>query len=298
MRSITGRVLETLQTCLLDPPDLITDEPPAVHVATQLSQRVGRDRLAFGRAQAFKAFDGRLQLGIESTDAEPAQRRLHAVDDPTLLSHEALALAVGPLGIFIPDSLDRNHLAVITFAAQPAEKGAFEQLGVEAVGLGAPVLTRYGDARCVNDVDLDVAHPEPARQPEAITAGLESDSNAFDPVSCLLRFLSPSMQQLQQCTLVDPELLQRLALDARHDAGDEPALQTHLYDGDQCAVRFERGEGSAQIVQLLHGALHRFTSASMDAISSPPSHSISPEASRTPAARARGTVQPRQASEN
>ena len=34
-------------------------------------------------------------------------------------------------------------------------------------------------------------------------------------------------------------------------------------------------EGSAQIVQLLHGALHRFTSATMDAISSPSPHIIS-----------------------
>jgi hypothetical protein len=32
---------------------------------------------------------------------------------------------------------------VITFAAQPTEKGAFEQLSVETVGLGAPVFTRY-----------------------------------------------------------------------------------------------------------------------------------------------------------
>jgi hypothetical protein len=29
---------------------------------------------------------------------------------------------------------------VITLAPQPTEKGAFEQLGVETIGLGAPVL--------------------------------------------------------------------------------------------------------------------------------------------------------------
>jgi hypothetical protein len=29
---------------------------------------------------------------------------------------------------------------VITFAPQPAEKAAFEQLGVETISLGAPVL--------------------------------------------------------------------------------------------------------------------------------------------------------------
>ena len=70
--SITGRLLETLQASILDLPYLIIDEPPAHHVAAQLSQRVGRDRLALGRAQAFKALGGPLQLGIESADAEPA----------------------------------------------------------------------------------------------------------------------------------------------------------------------------------------------------------------------------------
>jgi hypothetical protein len=76
---------------------------------------------------------------------------------------------------------------------------------------------------------------------------------ALDPASCFLRFLSPSMQQPQQCALVDRELFQRLALDARHDTGNEPARQAHLNDRNQRAVRFEGGEGSAQIVQLLHG---------------------------------------------
>src|SRR6202022_4895834 len=56
-----------------------------------------------------------------------------------------------------------------------------------------------------------------------------------------------------QYTLVDRELLQRLALNARHDAGNEPARQAHLDDGDQRAVRFEGGEASAQVIQLLHG---------------------------------------------
>jgi hypothetical protein len=46
--------------------------------------------------------------------------------------------------------------------------------------------------------------------------------------------------------------------------------------GYQRAVRIEGARGSAQIVQLLHGALHRFTSATMDAISSPPGPIASP----------------------
>src|SRR6202795_239570 len=252
---------------VLDLPYLITDKPPAHHVATQLSQGVGRDRLARGGAQAVKAFGGLLQLGIEAADAEPDQRCFHSVDDPTLLSDEALVLSVGPLGIFVLGCRDRHHLAVITLAAQPAEKRAFEQLGVEPIGLGASMFARHRHARCVNDVGLNVACTEPARQPEAVTAGLESDSDAFDPMPCLRRFLSPSMQQHQQCALVYRELLQWLALDARHDAGDEPARQAQFDNGDQRAVRIERARGSAQIIQLLHGALHRFISATMDAIS-------------------------------
>src|ERR1700676_2319038 len=233
--SIIRRLLETIQACLLDLADLITDQPTTIHVATQLSHRVGRYWLVLGHAQIFKSPGGLLQLGIEAADAESDQGCFHSVDNPSLLSDETLALAVGPLGIFVLGRRDRHHLAVITFAAQPAEKGAFEQLGVEPVGLGTPVLARYGYARCMNDMDLDVASPEAARQPEAVTASLESDSDPFDHVSCLLGFLSPSMQQLQQYTLVDRELLQRLALNARHDAGNEPARQAHLDDGDQRA---------------------------------------------------------------
>jgi hypothetical protein len=55
--------------------------------------------------------------------------------------------------------------------------------GRSAVGLGAPVLAQYGYARCMDDMGLDVARPEPARQPEAVTADLESQRDAFDPVS-------------------------------------------------------------------------------------------------------------------
>src|SRR6516165_10656428 len=68
---------------------------------------------------------------IEAADAEPNQRSLHSVVDPTSLSNEAVMLAVGPLGIIVLHCRDLDHLAVITLAAQPAKKGAFEQLGVE-----------------------------------------------------------------------------------------------------------------------------------------------------------------------
>jgi hypothetical protein len=67
--SIIRRLLETIQACLLDLADLITDQPTTIHVATQLSHRVGRYWLVLGRAQIFKSPGGLLQLGIASTVA-------------------------------------------------------------------------------------------------------------------------------------------------------------------------------------------------------------------------------------
>src|ERR1700722_10146950 len=69
------------------------------------------------------------------------------LNDPILPSDEALTLAVGPLGIFVLGCRDRHHLAVITLAPQPAEKGAFEQLGVETVSLCSPMLARHRPTR-------------------------------------------------------------------------------------------------------------------------------------------------------
>jgi hypothetical protein len=57
-----------------------------------------------------------------------------------------LALTVRSPASSSLDCWDRDHPAVITFAPQPAEKAAFEQLGVETSGLGAPLLTRYRNA--------------------------------------------------------------------------------------------------------------------------------------------------------
>jgi hypothetical protein len=59
------------------------------------------------------------------------------------------------------------------------------------------MLARHRYTRGVNDVGLNAARLEPACQPEAVTAGLEGNDNAFDPASCFLRFLPPSMQQSQ-----------------------------------------------------------------------------------------------------
>jgi len=58
----------------------------------------------------------------------------------------------------------------------------------------------------VNDMRLDAARSEPPRQPEAVPAGLEGNSDTFDLVPGLLRLVSPSVEQFQQSDLARLEL--------------------------------------------------------------------------------------------
>ena len=154
---------------------------------------------------------------------------------------------------------------MITFAAQPTEKGAFEQLSVETVGLGAPVFTRYRYARCVDNVGLDAACPEPARQPETIPAGLEGNCSAFDLASCFLSFLTPAIEKLQQCALVDRGFFNGW----RSTPGTMPATSQldKLISITAISVLscFRTIRDWLRSFGVCIGGLHRFTSATMDA---------------------------------
>jgi hypothetical protein len=139
---------------------------------------------------------------------------------------------------------------VARLAPQPAEEGALEQLGVEPVGLGPAVLAGDGDARGVDHVGLDASGPQPARQPEAVAAGLVGDRDARDRLARLGRLVPPASEQPQQSLLVRLELLQRLPPEARDDPGDQPAGLAHLDDRHQRAVLLQRNEGPAQVIRL------------------------------------------------
>ena len=79
MRLGVGGPLQSPEALLFDAPDLVADEPPALHVSLELSQSVGRDRLALGRAQRLKPLLRTLQLRIKAADPQPDQSR---GDDP------------------------------------------------------------------------------------------------------------------------------------------------------------------------------------------------------------------------
>ncbi|HEV2176140.1 MAG TPA: hypothetical protein VGW33_02910, partial [Terriglobia bacterium] len=58
--------------------------------------------------------------------------RLHAVDDPRALPHQAFTLTARTLGILVWERRDRDHPAVPSLTAQPAQEHAHQHRGVIA----------------------------------------------------------------------------------------------------------------------------------------------------------------------
>src|SRR5262245_35447792 len=122
---------------------------------------------------------GLAQARLKAADAKTREDRLDLVHDPRLLGDQVPALAVWPSCVLLLDRRDRHHAAMAPLAAQPAEKGTRQQFGVEAISLRAPVFARHCDARGMDDISLDIACPQPARQPEAVASGLISNDDAL-----------------------------------------------------------------------------------------------------------------------
>ena len=97
MRAFARRLFEPRLARLLDLLDLIGDEAQLRHVAPQLRQGVGRQRLARSGAQFLELFGRLAQFRIEAADAQPRQRALHPIDEAAAGVDPALALAGGRL---------------------------------------------------------------------------------------------------------------------------------------------------------------------------------------------------------
>src|SRR6516162_3842788 len=182
----------------LDLPDLLGKQAQSRHLAPQLGQRVRRYRLCLWSTQPLELLRGRAQGRFEAADAAPCERALDSVANARALADEVLALAARPLGVFLLQTRDRRHAAVFPHAAQPAEKGSFQQCRVEPIGLRPAMFTRNGNAVRVDHIGFDGVRPQPAGQPEAVTPRLERDRDPVDIAPGLLRFAAPAMQQLEQ----------------------------------------------------------------------------------------------------
>src|ERR687885_139185 len=100
----------------------------------------------------------------------------------------------------------------------------------------------------MDDVCLNAACLEPARQPEAVAPRLIGERDPGDRLACGNSLVAPAMHEPQERLGIGLELLLRLALEAGHEAGDEPAGPAHLDDHDKCCMLLEGGEGAAQVI--------------------------------------------------
>src|SRR5262245_63229520 len=87
-------------------------------------------------------------------------------DEARGLLHKVLALSARSPCVLVCDCGDRSHAAVLWFTAQPAEKSALEELGIETIGLRPSMFARYRNARRVDDIGLDLTGAHPAGQPQ------------------------------------------------------------------------------------------------------------------------------------
>ena len=84
----------------------------------------------------------------------------------------------------------------------------------------------------LDDVGLNIARPQPAREPEPVAASLKGDDHTLDAAPRLAGFAAPTMQELQQRFLVGVEFLKWLAFDAGNERRDQPLRLAHLKDTD------------------------------------------------------------------
>src|ERR1700747_3662767 len=147
---------------------------------------------------------------FEGANAQPDQGGLYPVHNPRAFAHQAVALAVRPFGVLFGNCWHARHAAMAPFATQPPQEPAFQQLGVEPVGLCPAMLPRYRETGGMDHMRLDDTRRKPARQPEAVAAGFEGKRNPRDLLPGPDRLISPAMQQSKQPFWARLELLARL----------------------------------------------------------------------------------------
>ena len=117
---------------------------------------------------------------------------------------------------------------------------------------------------------LHPARLEPARQPEAVAAGLEGNRNPRDSAAGPDRLIPPAMQQRKQLFWARLQLLARLTLNPGKHAANQPARLAQLDDGDDRAILVQGDEGPAQVVRLGHRGTPSVTCSDEVSISSQP----------------------------
>src|ERR1700751_2894090 len=263
-------LLQLFLTSFLDFSDLADDKAQPRHVALQLGQGVWRQRHALRGVHGCQTLRRLAQGWFEAANAQPGQGRLYPVHNPRAFPHQAVALAVRPLGVLFGNREHARHAAMAPFSTQPPQEPALQQLGVEPVGFRSAMLPRYRDTRGMDHVSLEATPPTPARQPEAVPAGFEGNRNPRDRAAGLDRLTPPAMQQGKQPFWARLQFLARLTLNTRNYAANQPGRLAHLDDGNDRAILVQGDEGPVQVVRLGHRGTPSITCRDEVAMSSPP----------------------------
>src|ERR1700756_1730036 len=149
-------------------------------MAAQFRKRVLWQRRAFRRAYIFERFRNLAHGRPQRANAEAGKYRLDLVGNPRLLSDQILALTVRSPRVLLLDRPDHHHAPMALFAPQPTEKEGHQKFRIETIGLRAPLFARHRDAGGMDDVGLNIARPQPAREPEPIAASLIGDDDTPD----------------------------------------------------------------------------------------------------------------------
>src|SRR6266567_3336903 len=199
------------------------------------------------RSAAPRLRGGRPAQGwLEVANTQPGQGGLYPVHNARAFAHQAVALAVWPLGVLFGNRGHARHAAMAPFSTQPPQEPALQQLGVEPVGFRSAMLPRYRDTRGMDHVRLYSSRRKPARQPKAVAAGFEGKRNPGDRAAGPDRLIPPAMQQGKQPFWAWLQLLARLTLSAGKHSGNEPARLAQLDDGYDRAILVQGDEGPAQ----------------------------------------------------
>src|ERR1700730_4321061 len=269
-------LLQSFLASFLDLPDLADDKAQPRHVALQLGQGVRRQRYALRGVHGCKTLGGLAQGWFEVANPQPGEGGLYPVHNPLAFHHQAVALAVRPLGVLFGNRGHARHAAMAPFSTQPPQEPALQQLGVEPVGFRSTMFPRYRDTRGMDHVSLYSTRRKPARQPKPVAAGFEGNRNPRDRAAGPGRFILPAMQQAKQTFWVRLQLLARLTLNSGKHAGNEPARLAHLDDGYDRAILVQGDEGPAQVVRLGHRGTPSLDAATKLPCPRRPPHSISP----------------------
>src|SRR5271170_3776934 len=236
----------------------------------QLRQSIWRQRHSLRGVHGCQTL-GRLAQGwFEVANVQPGQGGLYPVHDAGAFPHQAFALPVGPLSVLFGNRRYARHAAMAPFPTQPPQEPPLQQRGVEPVGFRSTMLPRHRDTRGMDHVSLDATRLEPARQPEAVAAGLEGNRNPRDSAAGPDRLIPPAMQQGKQLFWARLQLLARLTLNPGKHAANQPARLAQFDDGDDRAILVQGDEGSAQVVRLGHRGTPSVRYSDEVAISSPP----------------------------